>query len=81
MSRIYTVATKKGVIVRYVRANTLNAAIRAVSDELYTAKASTTDEVYQAMLDHADVLDAVAPEQLDMDDSPDDPGPVPAEVA
>ena len=29
MSRIYLVLDKKGAVVRYVRANTLNAAVRA----------------------------------------------------
>jgi division protein CdvB (Snf7/Vps24/ESCRT-III family) len=83
VSRIYTVCTKVGYIVRYVRANTLNAAMRAVAEEMYVAKASTTDEVYQAMLKNADVLDAVAPEQSDIDELTDefDPGPAPVEAA
>jgi division protein CdvB (Snf7/Vps24/ESCRT-III family) len=83
VSRIYTVRAKAGHIVRYVRANTLNAAVRAVAEEMYVAKASTTDEVYQAMLKNADVLDAVAPEQSDIDELTDefDPGPAPVEAA
>jgi hypothetical protein len=83
MSRIYTVRTKDGRIVRYVRANTLNAAVRAVAEEMYAAKASTTDEVYQAMLKNVDVLDAIAPAQVDIDELIDefDPGPAPVEAA
>jgi hypothetical protein len=93
MSRLYTVTDKQGKVVRYVRAHTLNAAVRAVAEELFSAKASTTDEIYLAMTKGAAVLDALAPEQADIDDvpetpqpltlvdDPDDPGPVPQEAA
>jgi hypothetical protein len=66
MSRIYTVTNKKtGKVERYVRANTLNAAIRAHAHELYDAIAATTEDVFQAMqAGDFHVLDAVAPEQL-----------------
>jgi hypothetical protein len=66
VSRIYTVTNKKtGEIVRYVRANTLNAAIRAHAFELFEATASSTEDVFQAVQAKAfDVLDAVSPEQL-----------------
>ena len=78
MSRIYLVLDKKGAVVRYVRANTLNAAVRAHAAEKFTAKPATTDDVYHAMTHGADVLDVVAPEQMDIDDKDkSDPGPVP----
>jgi hypothetical protein len=66
VSRIYTVINKKtGEIQRYVRANSLNAAIRAHAREVFEASASSTDDVYHAVQAKAfDVLDAVAPEQL-----------------
>lgn len=61
MSRIYLVSdksTKK--VIRYVRANTLNGAVRALCDELYTAEAATTDQMYAAMQDGGlKVLDAI----------------------
>jgi hypothetical protein len=68
MSRIYTVTNKKsGEIQRYVRANSLNAAIRAHAHEMFEAVASSTDDVYQAVQAKAfDVLDAVSPEQLSL---------------
>jgi hypothetical protein len=67
VSRIYTVRNKtNGKLVRYCRANSLNGAVRAVADELYTAEAATTDEIYVASKAGVfDVLDALAPEQLD----------------
>jgi hypothetical protein len=50
---------------RYVRANTLNAAVRSYANEVFEAAPVTTDELYQAMnADGFDVLDAVSPEQL-----------------
>lgn len=68
MSRIYTVTNKKtGEIQRYVRANSLNAAIRAHAHEMFEASASSTDDVYMAVQAKAfDVLDAVSPEQLNL---------------
>lgn len=62
MSRIYVVRNKEtGTVARYVRANNLNAAVRAVANELFTADHTTTDQVYQAMLaGKFIVLDAVA---------------------
>ena len=80
MSRIYVVYVKGGATVRWVRANSLNGAIRAVAAEKFTAKAASTEEVYQAMSQGAEVLDAVAPEQVDIDDEAD-PGPVPMRAA
>lgn len=62
MSRIYVVRKRdaQGALVRYVRANTLNGAVRAVAEELFTAAATTTEEVFQAMKSgHFDVLDAL----------------------
>jgi hypothetical protein len=66
VSRIYTVTNKKtGEVVRYVRANTLNAAVRAHAYELFEAAQSSTEDIYQATLKKAfDVLDAASPEQL-----------------
>ena len=68
-SRIYTVRNKgSGDVVRYVRANTLGAAIRAASEEIFTAGPSSTDEIYQASkAGEFEVLDALAPMQIDID--------------
>jgi hypothetical protein len=65
-ARIYRVTNKhSGDVQRYVRANTLNAAVRAYADELFEAAPVTTDEMFKAMsTDGFDVLDAVSPEQL-----------------
>jgi hypothetical protein len=66
MSRIYTVTNKKtGKVERYVRANTLNAAVRAHAHELFAAAQASTEDVFQAVQKKSfDVLDAVSPEQL-----------------
>lgn len=68
MSRIYAVTNKKtGELVRYVRANTLNAAVRAHAAEVFEALQASTEDIYQATkAAKFDVLDAVAPEQLDL---------------
>jgi hypothetical protein len=78
MSRIYIVTHRPdGAVARYVRANSLNGAIRAYATECYEASAATTEQVFQAMKAGAfEVLDAVAPEQIDIEDA-NDPGPVP----
>lgn len=82
MSRIYVVTSRKGGdVVRYVRAHTLNAAIRAAAAELFQSEALTTDQMYRAMqAGKFDVLDSIEPTQVDLDDK-DDPGPVPLRVA
>jgi len=66
VSRIYTVTNKKsGEIVRYVRANTLNAAIRALAFELYESSPTTAVDMFDASkAGPLNVLEAVAPEQL-----------------
>lgn len=76
MSRIYIVTNKAGTaVVRYVRAHTLAGAMRAVAEEHFSAGPASTEQVFQAMkADAFDVLDAVAPERVDI---ADDPGPVP----
>jgi hypothetical protein len=49
MSRIYIVSSRADKsVVRLVRANTLNSAVRALADELYTAAAATHDELFEA---------------------------------
>jgi hypothetical protein len=65
-ARIYRVTNKhSGDVQRYVRANTLNGAIRSYADELFEAAPVTTDDLFQAMnAEGFDVLDAVSPEQL-----------------
>lgn len=76
MSRIYVVRTNAdGKLVRYVRANTLAGAIRAASEELYSAAAATTEEIFQASRKgQFDVLDALKPEQIDAIKSDELPG-------
>jgi hypothetical protein len=71
MSRIYTVRNKGSAkLVRYVRAANLNSAIRAVAAENFTASAATTEEIFQASKSGTfDVLDALAPEQADIEEA------------
>jgi hypothetical protein len=59
MSRIYVV-TDRGLksAVRWVRANTLAGALRAVAEELFEVHAASSDEVYRAMSTGVKVLDA-----------------------
>jgi hypothetical protein len=69
VSRIYKVINRAtGKVQRYVRANTLNAAVRAYANELYVAEPATTEDMWQAFNDkeNFDALDAVAPEQLNL---------------
>ena len=83
MSRIYIVSDRASGDVTYVRAKSLNAAIRAVAQSTYMAAAATTDDVYEAMKGGAKVLDAIeeAPQvDIEIDDAAV-PGPVPLRVA
>jgi hypothetical protein len=82
LSRIYVIKGRKsGELVRYVRAHTLNGAVRALAEEKFAASTASTEELFQAMkTDTFDVLDALAPTQVDLDDK-DDPGPVPLRMA
>jgi len=75
MSRIYVVTHKSGDIARYVRASTLNGAVRAVAAELFVARAASTEDIFQASkAGEFDVLDAIGEDKAD-------PGPVPLRIA
>lgn len=79
MSRIYVVVGRG--VTRYVRAHTLSGAIRAVAEEHFEARAATAEDVVAAaQAGKLDVLDALKPEQVDIEDK-DDPGPVPLRAA
>ena len=64
MSRIYVITSKAtGGHVRYVRSNSLNGAVRALANEIFEARAATTEDVFQASKDKSfDVLDALVGE-------------------
>jgi hypothetical protein len=64
VSRIYVVTNKEtGKVARYVRAKTLNAAVRAHAEELFEANAATTEDVFQAAKSGGfKVLDAIKEE-------------------
>jgi hypothetical protein len=67
-AKIYVVRDKAtGKVVRYVRSNTKNAAVRAHSEEKFAACPASTEEVFQAAKEGAlKVLDACETEQSDM---------------
>jgi hypothetical protein len=78
MSRIYLVShAKSDVSVRFVRALSKNAAVRAVAAEMFEVRAASADDIVTASQSGTlDILDALATP----DDSAD-PGPLPeAEV-
>jgi hypothetical protein len=68
VSKIYKVSKLRGdECVHYVRANTLNAALRAVSTMYFVGGAATTEEMYQALAKgNFEVIDAVKAEQLEL---------------
>lgn len=69
MTRLYAVTDlSTGYVIRYVRAATLNSAIRAVADERFAAAPMSADAVYAAMRQGADVLDVVGAAGSDDDD-------------
>jgi hypothetical protein len=78
MSRIYLVShAKSDVPVRFVRATSKNAAVRAVAAELFEVKAASADDIVSASQSGTlDILDALA-----QADDGADPGPVPADTA
>jgi hypothetical protein len=65
-SRIYTITDKKTFETkRFVRDNTMNAAVRAYAEEIFLVGPSSAEEMVDAAKKGAlSVLDAVAPEQL-----------------
>jgi hypothetical protein len=63
MSRIYIVTNKENDVDQYVRANTLNGAMRAVANQTYIARTATTDEMFLAFKAGLVVLDAVKDEE------------------
>jgi hypothetical protein len=78
MSRIYLVShAKSDSVVRFVRASSKNAAVRAVAAEMFEVRAASADDIVQAsQTGSLDILDALAtPEDAA------DPGPVPGESA
>ena len=78
MSRIYVVETtlRAPAMVRFVRANTLNAAIRAVAAEQFTARAASADDIVAAsQAGTLDILDVLA-----QADDGADPAPVPQDA-
>lgn len=78
MSRIYKVThAQNDVLVRFVRASSKNAAVRAVAAERFAVIVATADDIVFASESGAvSVLDASG-----VQDDADDPGPVPeAEV-
>jgi hypothetical protein len=66
MPQMYQITDRKsGHVKRFVRANTLNAAVRAHANEVFAATRMSPEEMFQAMkAGDFDALDAVAPEQL-----------------
>jgi hypothetical protein len=70
-ARIYIVTNRNsGKVSRYVRAKTLNSAMRAVAAEIFQGEPASTETIFQAMKAPGfDVLDAVEPVQLDIEDA------------
>ena len=70
-ARIYVVIDRAtGKVARYVRARTLSGALRAVAEELFTAEHASTETIFQAMNKPGfDVLNAIEPEQADIEDA------------
>jgi hypothetical protein len=76
MSKIYVVThAKHDHLVRFVRATSKNAAVRAVAGDLFKVALASADDIVRAsQAGSLDILDALAqPEDAD------DPGPVPGE--
>jgi hypothetical protein len=70
--RIYVVTNKEtGKVARYVRSKTLSSAIRAHAEELFAARAATTDEMFVAAKAGAlKVLDATGKEDENEKEKP-----------
>ena len=71
MSRIYIVThSRQDNLIRFVRAQTLNGAVRALARDLFHVVPASTDQIVEAaQAGTLDILDALA--------DADDPGPVP----
>jgi hypothetical protein len=71
-SRIYIITQRADAsVVRYVRANTLAQAIRALADETFLASPASTEDLYRAMkAGQFEVLDAAGDESTPIGDAP-----------
>jgi hypothetical protein len=78
MSRIYVVThAHTAAPVRFVRATSKNAAVRAVAEDLFEVKLASADDIVSASQSGTlGILDALA-----QADDGADPGPVPGESA
>jgi hypothetical protein len=72
MSRIYMVTDKAGHALRYVRANTLNGAVRAYALEIFEARPATAEHMWLEKVGPNEVLDALATPGDTSDPCPDD---------
>jgi hypothetical protein len=81
MSRIYLVTDRlSGDVIRYVRAATLNGAVRAAANEAWLARSASADELYLALRTKVEVLDALEDSPPEAPPLGDDPGPVPPDA-
>jgi hypothetical protein len=74
MTRLYVVTdVATGAVIRYVRAASLNSAVRAVANERFDAAVMSADAVYTALRAGADVLDVTVGQDEGPDDEDDEP--------
>ena len=69
MSKIYLITSKSDQsVIRYVRANTLNGAIRALTDELYEVEAMGAEErtVLNVVAHIQNMIDELMREHLEL---------------
>lgn len=66
--RIYVVTDRETGVDRYVRAKSLNGAIRAIANEKFTAKSANTEQLFQAYKGGLEVLDALDDGPVDIED-------------
>ena len=65
--RIYVIVDKETKVERFVRAKTLNGAVRAVAGEKFTGAAASTEQMFQAYKQGLEVLDASKEEEAEKD--------------
>jgi hypothetical protein len=74
MTRLYVVTdVATGAVIRYVRAASLNSAVRAVANERFDAAVMSADAVYTALRAGSNVLDVTVGQDEGPDDEDDEP--------
>lgn len=73
MSRIYKIIDGNSFEAILVRANSKGSALRFIAEKRFSCAVATHDDIYESMKEEVPIENAVAPEQVDIDDTVEPP--------